>query len=202
MIGITEYRENETNININGHTSIKMDINSFEFTKVDQKIFRLLCLRTGEKLSQREIAKIIEVSPMSVSNSVKRLENIGLVSIETLKTINFISFDRDSHTAAKMKQAENLRNIYLSGLSDYLEEECAGSTIILFGSFQRGEDTIDSDIDIAVIGRKYKVLQLERFEKMLYRSINVNFYDSLSGIHRNLRNNILNGLVLQGNVDI
>lgn len=77
-----------------------------------------------------------------------------------------------------------------------------GGTIILFGSYAKGEDTYDSDIDIAVVGRSDKMLELERYEKVLGRTINVNFYDSWKAIHKNLKNNILNGIILHGSVDL
>lgn len=92
--------------------------------------------------------------------------------------------------------------MYTSGLSNYLFHALPGGTIVLFGSYGRGEDTIMSDLDIAVIGRKNKILDLEKYEKILKRKINVNFYNSWAEIHKHLKNNLLNGIVLHGNVDL
>jgi len=177
-----------------------MDTYKLKWTRLQAEIFSLLCKRAGEKLSQREIAKMLKVSPTAVGNSVKKLKE--LVKIEKTKTINFISFNRDGPKAIELKRVENLKNVYLSGLSDYLESELAGGTILLFGSYSLGEDTITSDIDIAVIGRKGKVLELEEYEKALNRKININFYDLWKNIHEHLRNNILNGILLQGGVEL
>ena len=154
-----------------------MDIYKLKWTVLEQEIFSLLCLKAGEKLSQREIARILNVSPTAVSNSMKKLKDSNLIKIEKTKTINFVSFNRDEQKAIELKRAENLKNIYLSGLSDYLEKELAGATVILFGSYSKGEDTNSSDIDIAVIERKDKMLELEKYEKILNRRINTNFYD-------------------------
>ncbi|MEK6959956.1 MAG: nucleotidyltransferase domain-containing protein [Nanoarchaeota archaeon] len=175
-----------------------MDTYKVKWTLLGQEIFSLLCKRAGEKMSQREIAKILAVSPTAVGDSIKQLKNGDLIKIEKAKTVNFISFNRDGQIAMDLKRVENLKNIYTSGLSDYLEEELAGSTIILFGSYSKGEDTNTSDIDIAVIERKDKTLDLGRYEKILNRKINVNFYDSWKKIHENLKNNILNGILLHG----
>ncbi len=179
-----------------------MDIYKLNFTVLEQEIFSLLCLKAGEKLSQREIAKLLEVSPTAVSNSVKKLQENNLIKIEKTKTINFISFNRDERRAIELKRAENLKNIYTSGLSDYLEKEFAGSTIILFGSYSIGGDTDSSDIDIAVIGRKVKKIKKESYEKILNREININFYNSWKDIHEHLKNNILNGIKLHGSVEL
>ncbi|MBI2656936.1 nucleotidyltransferase domain-containing protein [Candidatus Woesearchaeota archaeon] len=177
-----------------------MDTYKLKWTKLQAEIFSLLCKRAGEKLSQREIAKILKVSPTAVGNSVKKLKE--LVKIEKTKTINFISFNRDKPKAIELKRVENLKSVYLSGLSDYLESELAGGTILLFGSYSLGEDTIASDIDIAVIGRKEKMLEIEEYEKTLNRKININFYDLWKNIHEHLRNNILNGILLHGGIEL
>lgn len=179
-----------------------MDIYKLKWTVLEQEIFSLLCIKAGEKLSQREVAKILSVSPTAVSNSIKKLKENNLIKVEKTKTINFVSFNRDEHGAVELKRAENLKNIYISGLSDYLEKELAGATVILFGSYSRGEDTGTSDIDVAVVERKDKLLELEKFEKVLNRKINVNFYDSWKRIHKNLKNNILTGITLHGGVEL
>jgi len=66
----------------------------------------------------------------------------------------------------------------------------------------QGEDAMRSDIDLAVIGGKDKILDLERFETVLNRKINMNFYNSWKDIHKHLKNNILSGIVLHGVVDL
>ena len=179
-----------------------MDIYKLNWTILEQEVFSLLCIRAGEKLSQRETAKILNVSPTAVSNSTKKLKASNLIKIEKTKTINFISFNRDEQKALDLKRVENLKNIYISGLSDYLEKELAGATIILFGSYSKGEDTNTSDIDIEVIERKDKMLELEKYEKLLNRKINVSFYDSWKKIHENLKNNVLNGILLHGGIEL
>ena len=179
-----------------------MDIYKLKWTTLQAEIFSLMCLRAGEKLSQREIAKILKVSPTAVSNSIKKLKDSNLITLEKTKTINFISFNRDEPKAMELKRVENLKNIYLSGLSDYLKVELAGSAIILFGSYSIGEDTNISDIDIAAIERKDKLVHLEEYEKALNRKINVNFYNSWKNIQVHLKNNILNGILLQGSIEL
>ena len=179
-----------------------MDIHKLKLTSLQAEIFSLLCLKAGEKLSQREIAIMLKVSPTAVANAIKKLKESDLIKLEKTKTINFISFNRDMPQAIELKRVENLKNIYTSGLSDYLYVELAGATIILFGSYANGEDTKTSDIDIAAIGRKDKMLSLEEYEKILNREINVNFYNSWKDIHKHLKNNILNGIVLHGSVEL
>ncbi len=179
-----------------------MDTYKFNFTVLEQEIFSLLCLKAGEKLSQRDIAKLLKVSPTAVANSMKKLKDRNLIRIDKTKIINFISFNGGDKKATEMKRVENLKNIYLSGLSDYLEQMLPGGTIILFGSYSRGEDVFTSDIDITVIERGDKILDLEKYEKLLNRKININFYNSWSEINKNLKNNILSGILLHGAISL
>ncbi len=179
-----------------------MDTLTLNWTRLQTKIFSLLCQRAGEKLSQREIAKILKVSPTAVGNSITGLRNSGLIMVEKIKTINFIFFNRNTPKAIELKRVENLKNITLSGLSDYLRLEFAGGTILLFGSYSKGEDTNTSDIDLAVVGRKEKTLPFEEYERTLQRKINVQYYKSWKDIPEYLKNNILNGIILQGSVEL
>lgn len=179
-----------------------MDALKLKWTMLQAEIFQLLCIKAGKKLSQREIALLLNVSPTAVGNSLSLLLKNDLITIDRLKTINLISLNRDESIVLGLKRVENLKQIYLSGFLSYVVDELAGGTIVLFGSYAKGEDIHTSDIDIAVIGRKNKKLSLDKFEKMLQRSIQVQFYDSWGKIQNNLRNNILNGIVLEGSVSL
>lgn len=174
-----------------------------KFTRLQNEIFRLLCIKNFS-LNQRGIAKILEVSPTAVSKAIKGLEKEGLIKIEKSQTMNLISvsLNRENPRTIALKRVENLKQIYDSGLLEYLEEYLRGCTLILFGSYSLGEDTEGSDIDIAVIGSKEKEIDLVKFDKILERTIFLQHYDSLSVIKKDLRQNILNGITLQGVVEL
>ncbi len=181
-----------------------MDTHKLKLTRLQNEIFRLLCVKAGESLNQREISKALEVSPTAVSKSLKGLENENLIKVKRESKINLllIELNRDNRRAIELKRAENLRMIYESGLVDFLEEKFPGDLIILFGSYSYGEDYYNSDIDIAVIGTKQKDINLDKFEKILSREININFYFNLKEIHKNLRSNIFNGIILSGRISL
>ncbi len=175
-----------------------------ELTILQQEILRLLCIRSGTCLNQRGIAKILGVTPPAVMKAIPKLEKEGLVNVKQDKDSKrwSIELNRDNHKVLQLKKVENLRQIYESGLADFLEKEFAGATIIIFGSYSRGDDTTTSDIDIAVIGRKEKNVDLTSFEKTLERTIIVNFYPSFKEIHKHLRENLFNGIVIAGGIEI
>lgn len=182
-----------------------------KWTRLQAEIFRFFCIKAGQTLNLRGIAKQLRVSPTAVSNALKELEKEGLVKVKKSEAMNLFSieFNRDNHKAVQLKRVENLKMIYESGLFDFLYNEFPGCTVILFGSYSMGEDVWfgerderNSDIDIAIIGTKGKEIDLIRFNKMLERKILINFYKSWKDIHAHLKNNIINGIVLSGGVDL
>ncbi len=180
-----------------------MDRYKVIWTRLQTEIFRFLCIHAGEKFNLRETARKLKVSPTAVGNALPGLEEDGIIRVEKSKTMNLftIEFNRDNQRAIDLKRVENLRMIYVSGLVVFLEDTFPGCAIILFGSYSRGEDIVKSDVDIAIVGSKGKKVDLERYEKVLGRVVTINSYKSWD-INNNLRNNILNGIVLGGSVDL
>ncbi len=161
-------------------------------------------MKVGSSLNQRQIANFLEVSQPAIMKALPELEKENLIKIKQDKETKRweIQLNRENNKAMQLKRADNIKLIYESGLADFLEKEFAGAAIILFGSYSRGDDTLNSDIDVAVIGRKNKLINLEQFEKMLEREIRINFYDSFKNIHKNLKENLCNGIVLAGGIEL
>ena len=181
-----------------------VNIYKLKLTNLQQEILRLSFVKAGTSLNQRQIANFLEVSPPAVMKALPDLEKEALVKIKQDKETKrwSIELNRDNHKIMQLKRADNLQLIYETGLADFLEKEFAGATIILFGSYSRGEDIINSDIDIAVIGRNDKQIDLTKYEKELERRVNINFYDSFKIIHKNLKENLFSGIILAGGVEL
>jgi len=181
-----------------------VNLYKLKLTILQQEILRLLFIKTGLFLNQRQIAKLLLVTQPAVMKAIPNLEKKGLIKIQQDKETKrwSIELKRENYKVMQLKRADNLKQVYESGLADFLEKEFAGATIILFGSYSRGEDIINSDIDIAVIGRKDKLIDLTYYEKVLKRKININFYDSFREIHKNLKENLCNGIVLVGGIEL
>ncbi len=181
-----------------------MDTKKEKFTSLQNRLFTLLCKRAGAILNQREIAGILKVSPTAVGKTIPTLAKEGLVFLrkEKVMNLNRVQLNRDSKRVLRLKRVENLNCLYESNLVDFLHDHFPGATIILFGSYAFGDDTTASDIDIAVVGSKEKELDLKTFEKNLERTININYYSSFKSIDVHLRNSLLNGIVLEGFIEL
>jgi len=181
-------------------------VNMYELklTNLQQEILRLLFIKAGTSLNQRRIAKILEVSQPAVMKAIPGLEKENLIKIQQDKESKrwSVELKRDNYKVMQLKRVDNLKQIYESGLADFLEKEFAGTTIVLFGSYSRGEDTMTSDIDIAIIGRKEKKIDLAKFDKLFERRIMLNFYDSFKNIHKYLKENLCNGIIFAGGIEL
>lgn len=181
-----------------------MDIYKEKFTSLEREVLRVLFTNTGKEINQRQISKILKVSPTAISNTLKSLKNKKLVimdkdkgSREVLTSINI-----ENQEAANIKRVENLRAIYSSGLLDFFRINFPVQTIILFGSYSKGEDNYLSDIDIAVIGIEDKDLDVSPYERIFRKKINIQFYKSFKDIHKDLKESLANGIILQGGFEL
>ena len=155
-------------------------------------------------MTARAIARHLRVSPTAIAKSLKRLEQEEMIKVNKDKESKrfSIQLNKDNPLTYQFKRADNLKLIYESGLLEYLSETLPAATIILFGSYSFGEDTLNSDIDLAIIGAKQKEVNLDKFNRLLERNVSINFYPGLKDVNKNLKENILNGIVLKGGIQL
>ena len=81
--------------------------------------------------------------------------------------------------------------------------ELSNPPIVLFGSFAKGEDIEDSDIDLYIETLSKKNIDLEKFEKLLKRKIQIFRHKNLNEISNpHLANNIINGIILNNYIEV
>jgi len=178
-----------------------VNITKPKLTQLQNDILRVLFKKNGSVLNQRQLAIQLNVTQPAIKKALPVLEKIKSINVKKDQRLS-ITLNTECHKVMQLKRIDNLKQIYEYNLADFLEKEYAGATIILFGSYSRGEDTWNSDIDIAVIGRKEKNIELGIYEKNLERKININFYKSFSDIHKHLKENLANGFVLAGGFEL
>ncbi len=191
--------------------SIYMNKYTIKWTRLQLEIFRFFCFKAGQKFNVREVARALKVSPTTVSLALPELEKERLLKVVKSKEINLFSIElnRNAIKTIELKRVENLKMIYQSEVVEFFFEEFPGCTIILFGSYAKGEDVWigdskenRSDIDIAIIGTKGKSIDLKKFEMYLERTISTHYYESWDIIHKYLKENIFNGIILKGGIEL
>ena len=147
----------------------------------------------------REISRKVAVAPPSVKKYLTELEKEKLIIKVKHRVYGYPVYyaNRDDDNFKFLKRLDTQMKIKESGLLEYLSESCMPEVIILFGSSASGEDLKDSDIDLFVASKDEK-LNLDKFEKYLCRKINILFSDDFSRMSKELKNNIINGIILKG----
>lgn len=146
----------------------------------------------------RQISRNTKISQPSVINHLKALIKLGFIIKENNKSI-YPSYkaNRDLRLFKTHKKADLLIQLEEIGLIDYINDKCLPNCIILFGSASLGEDIENSDIDLFVQTKEIR-LNLEKFDKVLKRKVNIFFEEKLDRLSNELKNNIINGIKIKG----
>ena len=145
----------------------------------------------------REISRRTKIAQPSVMNHLGSLVKEEFILKEKKGIYPSFIANRDNPKFRIYKKSDILIRLYETGLVDYLSDSCFPNSIILFGSASKGEDTEESDVDLFIQSRAKK-LNLEKYERLLNRRIAVFFENNLLKLSNELKNNILNGIVLKG----
>ena len=156
-------------------------------------------LPKGIGFQLRELSRKADIAPPSVKKYLTELKKEGFIVKVKHRIHGYPVYypNRDNDNFKFLKKFDTLMKLKESGLLEYLSESCMPDVIVLFGSSANGEDLKDSDIDLFVASKDEK-LSLDKFEKCLNRKINILFSDSFSRMSKELKNNIINGVILKG----
>jgi len=148
-----------------------------------------------------DISRVIGLAHTSVKKNLDELVKLGLIteSIDKKGGRKFPIYkaNRDNKNYKKNKTLFNLSSILQSGLIEFLEDKLTPKCIVIFGSYQNGEDIESSDIDLFVECPEEE-LDLSKFNKRLGRNIELHFNKDFNSYPNELKNNIINGITLSG----
>ena len=148
-----------------------------------------------------DISRTIGLAHTSVKKNLDKLIKFGLIleSVEKKGGRKFPLYkaNLDNKLFKKYKILYNISAILESKIIEFIEEKLMPKSIVLFGSYQRGEDLENSDIDLFFECKKGE-LDMTSFEKKLGRKIELHFNDNFNSYSKELKNNIINGIVISG----
>lgn len=170
---------------------------------IKEKIKEHFFVNPSAKLRVRQIERELQLPLPSVIRYCKALEQEKILQKIETAGVTFYTSDRNSASYLLEKKLFNIKSIFESGLIDYLAKEYSNPPVVVFGSYSKGEDIEGSDIDIYIETSKKHSFNLDKFEKIVKRRIQVFNYkniNEISNIH--LANNIVNGLTLNGFLEV
>ena len=133
----------------------------------------------------KEIAKKIELAPTSVKLHIKYLLQNGIVLKKKGEIFSGYIANRDNSDFVFYKKIINLIKLKESGLLNFLIESVYPNAVVLYGSYARGEDIETSDIDLLIITKAKKRIEVGKFEIILKRKIHLIIEENLKKLDLN-----------------
>lgn len=177
------------------------------YKKIDEMTVLELYFKELSEYSLREAGRVANINAMTARKYLEQLTVQGLLLKKRVRNTVLYSSNANNELFKLKKRCWNIEQLHKSGIIDYFNEIFSYPTIVLFGSYARAENTQRSDIDLLIIAVEKKELDLSQFEKQLGHSIQLFLhtkaeFKALTEKNPGLVNNILNGVVLSGYLDV
>ncbi|MBS3104946.1 nucleotidyltransferase domain-containing protein [Candidatus Woesearchaeota archaeon] len=171
------------------------------------KVAELIFNNPNKTFHIRMLEKETGFSTTAVIDVIEELKKYEIITIEETPLTTNVRANLESEVYRFYKLVFNLyrlkRYLFVDNLIDIFNNPEA---IVLFGSFAKGEDIEESDIDILVISSQKNNENLEDFvnlfERELNRKINIHILHSLAKSSNEFKNAVANGIVLHGYLKI
>ena len=157
-----------------------------------------------KEMGLNDLSEALKISKTTAKKVVLQLIEEGFLNREILGKIWRISCNQKHPYNSTRKICYNLTLVYESAILGAVHELIKNpKSIILFGSYRKGDDNEKSDIDIAVeiVGdEEVKIVELGILPDFGHRKdVLINLYIfSRNKVDLNLFSNIANGIVLEG----
>ncbi len=167
-------------------------------------IMELFVEDSYRKFNVREVARLVKMSPSTASKYLNNAVKAHLLKMEKSRNFILFSADLESQEFRDMKICSNTQKIRDSGVIGFIEKELNyPEAIMLFGSYAKGENRKDSDIDLFILSESGEKLDLKSFEIKLETEIQVFRHcrkemERMKVKNKELLNNVLNGIKLSG----
>ena len=160
----------------------------------------------NRKFSIRELSRILKINHTTVRQYLNQLVKEGFLSSRKEGLYSFYQLILSKKTL-NLKLYYNLEKIRNSDIVEDLEKRYDLPVMVLFGSYASARDDASSDIDICLISNVNKDFPIEKYEKTLNRKISMhkfskNLWDRAKKSNPSLINNICNGIVLSGELEV
>jgi predicted nucleotidyltransferase len=165
------------------------------------EILRIFFEEPSREFNVREVSRILKVSPATASKKLKELAKSNFLKERKERIFILYKANLESDDYKDLKVYYNVKKLKESGLLDALNIFYLKPTIVLFGSAVHGLDTETSDFDLLIISEKTDSFDTKRFEKKINRKLQLIVVSDVKELKNEyLINNVLNGIVVQGNV--
>ena len=149
-------------------------------SKARQIILRAFFTSPEKEYYTRQLSSVYKISVGNIHREIKKLLSLGILKVRNVGNIKLFSLNKQNPVY------EELRNIFYKteGVVKLVQDALVNINNIqiafVYGSFAKGDERQDSDIDIFLIGdgidEDKLVSSISSLEKELFREINYTSY--------------------------
>lgn len=126
-----------------------------KLTQSNLKVLNLFLEDIDRVFYLREIAKVLKISPSTTKLSLDILNKLNLLEVEKRAHIIFYKLNMDNLIVRELKKIKNIELIKENKLVEKLMKANQNIiSILVYGSFAKGNNTKNSDIDLLIITTK------------------------------------------------
>lgn len=160
----------------------------------------------NRKISIRELSRILKINHTTIRQYLNKFVKGGFLSSKKEGVYSFYQMVLNKKTL-NLKLYYNLEKIRESNIIENLEKNYDLPVIVLFGGYSSAMDDATSDVDLCLISNIKKEFSTEKYEKKLNRKVSIHKFNKTSWkktkkSNPNLINNICNGIVLSGELEV
>ncbi len=183
---------------------IKFKKTELELNDAYRKVMYWFFAYPTKEVSLNDLTRLVNISKTTAHTVVLRLAEEEFLKIQPLGKVWRISCNQQHPFNTARKIPYNLELIYGSGaIEEILTAIPNPKSIILFGSYRKGDDVETSDLDLAIEtldNEEVKIFNIGTMPRLGYREkVKVNLLQfSRKKIDLNLFANLVNGIVMYG----
>lgn len=149
-------------------------------SKTRQIILKAFYNNPDEEFYTRQLSSTYNVSVGTLHRELKKLLSLGLLESRTVGNIRLFSINKQSPIYEELKSIFYKTEGIIKYVSDLISHVEGVRLAFVYGSFARGDERKDSDVDIFLVGDNIdddKLMEsISELEKELVRDINYTAY--------------------------
>ena len=157
-----------------------MDIFRITKSKLREELLALYFTNPNKKYYLRELERLLNFSVGNIRRELIKLESTGLFLSENKGNLVYYYLNQSYPLFEELKSIIFKTSGAPKMLQNFLEKFNGISHAFIYGSFAKGEEKEDSDIDLLIIGEvnEDKLIEMiSKLERKLQREINYAIYE-------------------------
>jgi len=128
----------------------------------------------------RQLSSIHNISVGTLHREIKKLISLGIINVREVGNIKLFSLNKKNPVYEELKSIISKTEGVIKLIKDALDGLKGIRVAFIYGSFAKGDERQDSDIDIFLIGDNIDedglVAKISQLEKILFKEINYTRY--------------------------